>query len=108
MGIGSILLLSMGIPIQGLPALGAVHWAMAGWLAVVNTAVAFTLWNYSLRSLPATESSVINDSMLVQIAVLARIALGERRTGQEIVGLALAGAGMLLVQLRTPRPAHTD
>ena len=38
--------------------------------------------------------------MLVQIAVLAWLFLGERLTWQEIIGMALAGFGALIVQLR--------
>ena len=47
------------------------------------------------------ESSVIDNTMLIQIAVLAWIFLGERLGGQEIAGLAVAGLGTLLVQLRS-------
>jgi drug/metabolite transporter (DMT)-like permease len=100
MGIGAIVLLASGILTQGLPHLGLAHWAIIGWLAVVNTALAFTLWNHTLRTLSATESSIINSTMLVQIAVLAWLFLGERLTWQEIIGMALAGIGALIVQLR--------
>lgn len=106
MAIGALLLLGIGIPVQGLPSLSLAHWAIVGWLAVVNTAVAFTLWNYSLRKLRASESSVINNTMLIQIPILAWIALGEGLTAQEIAGLALAGLGTLVVQLRPRRPSR--
>ena len=69
---------------------------------MVNTALAFTLWNLTLRELSAVESSIINSTMLIQIAILAWIFLGERITWQEGAGLLLAGAGVLLVQLRRP------
>jgi drug/metabolite transporter (DMT)-like permease len=45
------------------------------------------------------ESSIINSTMLIQIAVLAWIFLGEEITWQEGVGMFLAGLGVLLVQL---------
>ena len=67
---------------------------------MVNTALAFTLWNATLRRLSATESSIINSTMLVQIAVLAWVFLGERITWKEGIGMALAGLGALLVQMR--------
>lgn len=51
--------------------------ALIAWLAVVNTALAFTLWNMSLRHLSAVESAGINNSMLIQIAMLAWIFLDE-------------------------------
>lgn len=99
MGIGAALLLLAGLATQGLPALSLQSWAIIGWLAVVNTAFAFTLWNQTLRTLSAVESSIINSTMLVQIALLAWLFLGERLTWQEIAGLALAVVGVLLVQL---------
>ena len=100
MGIGSIILLTSAILTQGLPSLGLSSWAIIAWLAVVNTAFAFTLWNHTLRTLSAMESSIINSTMLIWIPILAVIFLGERITEKELIGLALAGIGMLLVQLR--------
>ena len=99
MGIGAILLLGIGLVTQGLPDLRLTHWAIIGWLAVVNTAFAFTLWNITLRGLSAVESSIINSTMLIQIAVLAWVFLGERVTWQEGLGMLLAGLGVLIVQL---------
>jgi len=100
MGVGAIVLLASGILIQGFPPLSLTHWAIIGWLAIVNTAFAFTLWNHTLQALSATESSIINSTMLVQIAVLAWLFLGERLTWQGIIGMTLAGIGALIVQLR--------
>jgi drug/metabolite transporter (DMT)-like permease len=54
---------------QGLPALIWQSWAIIAWRAVVNTAFAFTLWNLTLRTLSATESSIINNVMLIQIPI---------------------------------------
>lgn len=99
MGIGATLLLGTGLVTQGLPPLNPIHWAIIGWLAVVNTAFAFTLWNLTLRVLTAVESSIINSTMLIQITVLAWIFLGERITWQEGGGLFLAGLGVLIVQV---------
>jgi len=112
MGVGSALLLAAGVATQGLPALSLKGWLIVAWLAAVNTAFAFTLWNKTLRELPAVESSIINNTMLIQIAVLAWIFLGERLGGREVAGLALAAVGVLLVQLRrrglTEKAAHGD
>ena len=100
MGIGAAALLTTGILLQGLPRLGWGSWAILAWLAVINTAFAFTLWNHSLRTLSATQSSVINNTMLVQIAILAWVFLGERLDAQKAAGMLLAALGTLLVQLR--------
>jgi drug/metabolite transporter (DMT)-like permease len=100
MGIGAVVLLLVGGMVQGIPSLGVTHWAIIAWLAVVNTAFAFTLWNHTLRTLPAMESSVINSTMLVQTALLAWIFLGESLTIQKWIGLLLTGFGVVIVQLR--------
>lgn len=100
MGIGSALLLIMGVITQGLPQLSPTNWIAIIWLAVVNTAIAFTLWNKTMRILSATESSIINSTMLIQIAILAWIFLGERVTWQEGIGMVLAAAGVMIVQIR--------
>ena len=103
MGIGGTLLLGTGVAFQGMPAIDGRGWAIIGWLAVVNTAGAFTLWNHTLRSLSATESSVINNMMLTQIAILAWIFLGEALSPRAIVALAIAVTGVIVVQLGRPK-----
>lgn len=102
MGIGSLALVVTGIVIQGLPPLGIQSWLIIAWLAVVNTASAFTIWNHTLRILTAMESSIINGTMLIWIPLLAVLFLGEQVTETELLGLALAGLGTLLVQIRQP------
>lgn len=100
MGIGAALLVTAGLAVQRLPPLRLEHWIIIGWLAVVNTAFAFTLWNRTLRTLTAVESSIINSTMLGQIAVLAWLFLGESLSWQRGVGLALAAVGTLMVHVR--------
>ena len=99
MGVGAICLLGTGLAVQGLPPLSPAGWAAIVWLAVVNTALAFTLWNKSLQVLSAVESSIINNTMLVQIAALAWLLLDERLTWRDVAGLALAMVGVLMVQV---------
>ena len=100
MGIGSAILLSVGITLQGFPTINVDNIFYLLWLAVVNTALAFTLWNYTLRTLTAMESSIINGTMLIQIAVLAWIFLGEDISIKEILGMLIASLGAVLVQLK--------
>lgn len=100
MGSGGFLLLAVGIATQGFPSLTLTHWAIILWLAVVNTALAFTLWNYTLRTLSAMESSILNNTMLFQIAVLAWLFLGEPLGWRQMLGMILVVLGTLLVQIR--------
>jgi drug/metabolite transporter (DMT)-like permease len=101
MGIGGTSLLGIGVATEGLPSLSPMGWLIIAWLAIVNTALAFTLWNRSLQSLSAVESSVVNNTMLIQIAVLAWLFLGEELALREVLGLILAAAGILLASLRS-------
>jgi drug/metabolite transporter (DMT)-like permease len=100
MGVGAALMLVIGLAAQGSGALTGQDWLIIAWLAVVNTALAFTLWNRSLQTLTAVESSIINSLMLPQIAILALVFLGEGMTGKEIAGLALVGIGTIAAQVK--------
>lgn len=99
MGIGGLLLLIFGTMAQGFGTLNLMQWLIIGWLAVVNTAVAFTLWNNTLKTLTAVESSIINSTMLPQIAILAWLFLDEPLKSRQIFGIVLVGSGTLIVQL---------
>ena len=100
MGIGALVLLAVGFFTEGFPTLTWLNWAIIAWLAVVNTAFTFTLWNHTMRTLSALESSLINNTMMIQIPLLALVFLGEVITWREGVGMILAGIGILIVQLR--------
>lgn len=100
MGIGGLALLVAGMAMQGLPPLNWKSWAIIGWLAVVNGAFAHTLWNRTLRTLSAIESSAVQNSMMIQIPILAVIFLGEQVSMQELLGMVIAGVGIVLIQLK--------
>jgi drug/metabolite transporter (DMT)-like permease len=100
MGAGSIGLLITSLFMEGLPAISLNNWLILLWLAIVNTAFAFTLWNHTLRTLTAMESSIINGTMLIWIPILAVLFLGESITVKEIFGLITVSFGTLVVQLR--------
>lgn len=100
MGIGAILLLIIGIAIKGVPSISPKNWLFLLWLAVINTAFAFTLWNHTLRTLAAMESSIINGTMLIQIAILAWFFIDEKITLQEGIGMVIAATGAVLVQIK--------
>lgn len=100
MGVGSAILVGVGLVTEPFPILNTTQILIILWLAGINTAFAFTLWNHTLRSLSSVESSVINNTMMIQIAVLAVFVLGEELTMLDVVALVIASIGALLVQLR--------
>ena len=98
MGIGAGTLVFVAVGLEGIPTISSGGWLIIAWLAVVNTAFAFTLWNLSLQRLSAVESAAINNTMLVQIAVLAWVFLGEAPGAFGLLGIALVTVGVYLVQ----------
>lgn len=100
-GAGVLVLLALGL--EGMPVISLRGWLIIGWLALVNTALAFTLWNLSLQRLSAVESAGINNTMLVQIAVLAWLLLGESPGFLGLLGIALVSCGVYLVQVNRRR-----
>lgn len=103
MGVGAVLMLVVGLAIDGIPTISPLNWAAIVWMAVVNTAMAFTLWNYTQRTLQATESSIIANMMTVFVAILGWIFVGEGLSPLDILGIIAATIGTMLVQIRRLR-----
>jgi drug/metabolite transporter (DMT)-like permease len=100
MGAGSIMLLVTGLCVEGIPEIDFKGWVIIIWLALVNTAFAFTLMNHTLRTLTAIESSMISSTILIWIPIFAVVFLGESITVKEIIGLVFTGIGTLIVQMQ--------
>ena len=97
--IGSIVLLIVGLIIEDIPHLSLISIGYILWLSIINTAFAFTLWNHAMQRLAAVEISIINNTMLVQITILAVIFLSERPTILEWVGLGIIAISGILLPL---------
>lgn len=106
MGIGAVVLLVGGVAIQGLPPLNLKVWLLLLLIAGLNTALAFWIWNHTLQSLTAMESSMINNSMLIQITILAWIFLGESVSLIGAAGLVIAVIGLFLVNWQPAKRAE--
>jgi drug/metabolite transporter (DMT)-like permease len=73
------------------------------WLAVVNTALAYTIWNHVLRVLTAVQLSVMGSLIPLQTAAISWLILGTRTSHAQLLGLLVVLAGVILVQLH-PAP----
>ena len=107
MAVGAVLLVAVGLVAEGLPVVSTRAWLIIAWLAVINTALAFTWWNLSLRRLSAVESAGINNTMLIQIATLAWIFLDEQPGTPELGGIILVTIGVFLTQTAILRPSRS-
>ena len=103
MTFGAAILLIWGFVIEGVPALSLTSWIYIIWLSVVNTALAFTLWNKGMQYLRAVDMSLIQSTMMPQIIILSVIFLGEIPTILDWIALSLIAVSVLLVQVSQAR-----
>jgi drug/metabolite transporter (DMT)-like permease len=97
MGIGAIALAVGSAAWRWIPLMSLQTWGIVIILAATNTALAFTMWNLSLQKLTAFEANIINNTMLVQIAILSWIFLGDVITLKMAIGMFLVMGGAVLV-----------
>jgi drug/metabolite transporter (DMT)-like permease len=78
---------------------------LLAWLSLINTALAFTMWNVALRTLTALEGGVIANAQIVEVALMAWLVLGETLAWPRLVAALVILIGVTLVQWRRPMPA---
>lgn len=100
MSLGALMLLGATVLSGNVVNVSLRSWLIIIWLSIVNTAVAFMLWNHALKILKAYEQSILQNSMLIQIALLSVVFLGEQLTLQKIFGMIMVFVGVLIVQLK--------
>ncbi|MFX1560589.1 MAG: DMT family transporter [Promethearchaeota archaeon] len=104
MSIGSVFLMLFGLTTEPISPLSFTSWFYILWLAVMNTALAFTLWNRAMRVLRAVDMALINSTMMPQIVILSFIFLAEYPEPIDWVGLILLAISVGAVQyLQTKR-----
>jgi drug/metabolite transporter (DMT)-like permease len=99
MTIGSVAMLALALVYEGPPVVTTQVLLLAAWMAVVNTALAFFLWTICLRFMRAFELSMIQNTMLLQVAVMAAIFLAEPISTTMLGGILLVLVGVGVVQL---------
>jgi drug/metabolite transporter (DMT)-like permease len=102
MTIGSLVLLALGLANDGIRIvlfLSLLSIVYIIWLGVVNTALAFTLWNNAMRKLRAMDITLINSTMMPQIVILSIFFLGEFPALKEWIGLILLLFSVLSIQI---------
>jgi drug/metabolite transporter (DMT)-like permease len=98
MGFGTALLSASAFLFEGLNPIPVSGWLIIVWLGVVNTALAFFLWNHALETLEAFELSVLQNTMLIQITILSIIFLRETLSLMKFVYMAIIFIGVFVVQ----------
>ena len=109
MSVGSVFLMLLSLTIETMIPLSLTSWAYILWLAVVNTALAFTLWNRAMRVLRAVDMTLINSTMMPQIVILSIAFLGEFPGLLDWIGLILLAISVAAVQyIQTKRLSNSN
>ncbi len=99
MAFGGVILLVVALIAEGVPDFALRAWLFIGWLAVINTALTYTIWTHTQRTLRAVEASALGDLTVILIAIIGWLVLDESLGPVQVVGLLAAVAGVFLVQL---------
>ena len=110
LAVGGAIMLPLALAVEGVPRSPAAGWGIVLWLAVVNTACAYLLYNHALRVLAALEMSMLLNLTPLVTALLAWAFLGERLGVVQLIGMVVVIAGVALVQWgrRAPKAASAD
>lgn len=103
LAIGGGLLLLIAIPIEGIPDASIQTWGLVFWLAAINTALAYVLYNHSLQVLTAFEMNVLLNLAPIATAIMGWFFLDEKLTTIQFIGMIVVIVGVGLVQRRAIR-----
>lgn len=98
LAIGGGALLIVGWAVEGWPKATLEGAAIVGWLALVNTAIAYLIYNHALQRLTALQMNLILNLSPFVTAGLAFLLLGERLTLLQGIGLVVAIVGVAVAQ----------
>lgn len=96
--IGGILSLVIALFVEGIPHFNGSSLLIVLWLAVVNTALAYIIYNHSLRELTALEMNIIMNLSPIFTALLSWGILGEKLVLIQIFGMLIVIEGVIFVQ----------
>ena len=100
LAIGGGLLLAIAIPLEGIPSASLQTWGLVLFLAAINTALGYVLYNHALQSLQAFELNLLLGLTPIWTALLGWFLLDEVLESRQWAGIFVVMIGILLVQRR--------
>ena len=107
LAIGGLISIIIALVIEGIPIFTAKGILIVVWLAVVNTAIGYWLYNYALKDLTALEMNMVMNLTPLFVAGLSWVMIGEKLEFIQIFGMVVMIIGVLLVQ-RVIKPGVPD
>jgi drug/metabolite transporter (DMT)-like permease len=105
--IGGLITLMLALIVEGMPDFSGRSIFVVLWLALVNTALGYWVYNRALRKLTALKMNMIMNLAPFFTALLSWIILGEHLTGIQYFGMIIMVGGVAFVQLGKPNPRPT-
>lgn len=100
LALGGAITLLVAIPLEGIPSAPPTTWGLILFLAVVNTAIGYALYNHALQVLPAFQMNIALSLTPVWTAIFGFFLLDERLLPLQMIGIGVVIAGVILVQMR--------
>jgi drug/metabolite transporter (DMT)-like permease len=108
MSFGSVILLILALVFESIPPVTLISFLMILWLGVVNTALAFTLWNGAMITIRAMDIAIINGTMFPQIVFLSLVFLNEIPLLNEWIGLMILLIATFILQFNRARKSGKE
>jgi O-acetylserine/cysteine efflux transporter len=100
---GGGLLLIIGLMVESKPVLSLNGWFIIIWLASVNTAFAYFIYNHALKTITALEMNVFFNLSPLVTALFAWLFLTQTISPLQILGVLIVIAGVTIVQIQGVR-----
>jgi probable blue pigment (indigoidine) exporter len=97
--IGGLITLIAALAVEGVPGMDSKSLFLVLWLALVNTALGYFIYNHALRTLTALEMNMIMNLAPFFTALLSWIVLGESLDGVQYLAMIVIIGGVVIVQL---------
>jgi len=98
LGLGGGLALLLALVVEGLPDFSLIGCIIVLWMAAVNAALAYLLYNHALRTLTALEMNVLLNLTPLGTALLAALLLREQLSPVQWIGMVVVILGVSVVQ----------
>lgn len=98
LGFGGGLVLLLALIVEGMPSFSLAGLGIVLWLAAINTALAYLLYNHALRTLTALEMNVLLNLSPLGTATLAALLLREQMVTVQWIGIVVLILGVSVVQ----------
>ncbi len=97
--IGGLITMLIALVVEGLPIFSWKSLGIVLWLALINTAFGYWIYNHALRTLTALEMNMVMNLTPFFTAALSWIVLGESLAGIQYLGMIIMVCGVVFVQL---------